>query len=311
MTPLRQRFINDLQLRNYSPRTVSCYVACVAKFAKHFNRSPELLGPEDVRTWQLEMLRRRVSWSAFNQAVSALRFLFRFTLRRPEAIDMIPYGKKPKALPCVLSRDEVVRLLDAAACPRDRLMFHLAYACGLRVSEVVALRPEDIDGQRLLLHVRHAKGRKDRLVPLSPALLEMLRGYWREHRPKGFFFKGGKPQQPLNISNVQRRCHRAVLAAGITKKASMHTLRHSYATHLLEAGADLLSLQRLLGHNQLSTTARYLHLGQSHLNRTAALLDMPKASPTAEGPACPPPVKTSEASSPGTAVPSLPSRTGP
>src|SRR3954469_15793236 len=188
MTPLRQRFIEDLQLRNYAPRTVSCYVACVAKFARHFNRSPEHLGPEDVRAWQLELLRRRVSWSGFNQAVCALRFLFRFTLRRPEALEMVPFGKKPKALPCVLSREEVARLLAAAACPRDRLMFRLAYACGLRVSEVVRLRPEDIDGQRMSLHVRCSKGKKDRLVPLSPALLDDLRSYWRKHRPLGFLF---------------------------------------------------------------------------------------------------------------------------
>jgi site-specific recombinase XerD len=309
MTPLRQRFIDDLQLRNYSPRTVRVYVAAVAKFAKHFNCSPDLLGPEDVRVYQLELLRRRVSWSAFNQAVSALRFLFRFTLRRPEAIHLIPFGKKPKSLPAVLSRDEVARLLAAAACPRDRLMFRLAYACGLRVSEVVALRSQDVDGQRMLLHVRCSKGRKDRLVPLSPALLEALRDFWRQHRPAAFLFQGRKPGQPLNLSNVQRLCHRAVLACGITKKASMHTLRHSYATHLLEAGVDLLALQKLLGHNQLSTTALYLHLGQSHLNRTALLLDMPDASP-AEGLPCPRPDRTSAPSSPDTPGRSPPSSAG-
>jgi integrase/recombinase XerD len=295
MTPLRQRFIEDLELRNYSPRTIEVYVPAVAKFAAHFNRSPELLGPEEVRLYQLELLRRRVSWSAFNQAVCALRFLFRFTLGRSDSIQMIPYGKKPKTLPCVLGRDEVQLLLDTAATPRDRLTFHLAYACGLRVSEVVRLRTEDIDSQRMVLHIRQSKGRKDRLVPFSAALLAELRDFWRLHKPKGFFFKGRHPDRPMNITAIQRMCHRTVLATGIAKKASMHTLRHSFATHLLEAGADLLAVQKLLGHNQLSTTARYLHLGQSHLQRTAALLDIPSLSPQAEGPPCQPSARTSAA----------------
>ena len=307
MTPLRQRFTEDLQLRNYAPKTVTIYVAQVVKFAKHFNRSPDTLDPDHVRLYQLDLLRRRVSWSAFNQSVCALRFLFRVTLRRPELIEMIPFGKKPKPLPAVLSREEVVRLLAASLSPRDRLLFHLAYSCGLRVSEVVRLRIEDVDSQRMQLHIRCAKGRKDRFVPFSADLLDRLRRYWREHKPQGFFFPGRAPETSLNITGVQRRCQRAIRAAGITKKASMHTLRHSYATHLLEAGVNLVALQQLLGHSQMSTTLRYTHLDQSHLHQTAALLDIPSAPPPTEDPTCPNRDKTSEASladTPGQSPPS-------
>jgi site-specific recombinase XerD len=300
MTPLRQRFIQDLQRRNYAPRTVSCYVAAVARFAAHFGRSPDQLGPEHTRQYQLRLLGRKVSWSRFNQAVCALRFLYRVTLDRPGVVTQLPFGKKPRALPAVLSPEEVGRLFAAAASPRDRLLLQTAYAAGLRVSEVVRLRLADIDPQRMVLHVRCAKGQKDRLVPLSAVLLARLRAYWQECRPRVWLFPGQTPQGHLSIGQAQRLCHAALRAAGITRKASMHTLRHSYATHLLEGGTDLPTLQKLLGHNQLSTTLRYTHVGQPHLLRALSPLDtLPGPSPVAgEQPKpCPIPPWMSEPSS--------------
>ncbi len=274
MTPLRQRFIDDLRLRNYAPRTIDTYVGQVAAFARHFGRSPELLGADAVRAYQLHLLQRRVSWSSFNQAVCALRFLYGTTLGRPEQLPLIPYGKRPKALPSVLSPDEVRRLLDAAPPPRDRVLLQVAYGCGLRLSELTHLRVTDIDSARMVIHVRQGKGRKDRLVPLSGRLLEELRAYWRACRPATWLFPGRKPGCPLNGSNLQRRSGQLVRQVGLSKRCSLHRLRHSYATHLLEAGVDLLTLKALLGHTSLQTTARYLHVSAQRLQQTPSLLDL-------------------------------------
>ena len=184
MTPLRQWFLDDLRLRNYAARTIETYVGRIAAFARHFGRSPELLGPEHVRAFQLHLLQRRVSWSSFNQAVCALRFLYGTTLGRPEQLPLIPYGKRPRTLPAVRAADEVLRLLAAAESPRDRVFLAVAYGCGLRLSELTHLRLGDSDSGRMVIHVRHGKGAKDRLVPLSRRLLEELRGYWRLCRPR-------------------------------------------------------------------------------------------------------------------------------
>jgi site-specific recombinase XerD len=290
MTPLRQRLLDDLRLRNYSPRTIDVYVRAVARFARHFGRSPDRLGPEHVRQYQLHLLEQRASWSRFNQAVCALRFFYAVTLRRPGALVLLPYGKKPKPLPAVLSPDEVRRLFEAVRDPRDRMILQTAYAAGLRVSEVVRLKVGDLDSRRMVVHVRHGKGRKDRLVPLSPVLLDRLRHYWRQHRPREWLFPGQAAGRHLSTGQVQRLCRRAVRAAGIGKKATMHTLRHSYATHLLEQGTDLATLQKLLGHNQLSTTVRYTHVGQSLLQRALSPLDTLPGPPTVTGgSACPTP----------------------
>jgi integrase/recombinase XerD len=274
MTPLRQRFIDDLRLRNYARRTIDTYVGQVAAFARHFGRSPELLGADEVRAYQLHLLERRVSWSSFNQAVCALRLLYRTTLGRPESLPMIPYGKRPRKLPSVLSPDEVLRLLDAATPPRDRVLLQVAYGCGLRLSELTHLQVTDIDSTRMVLHVRQGKGGKDRLVPLSLRLLEELRAYWQVCRPRTWLFPGGKPDRPITTSNIQRRFGRLVKKIGLTKHCSMHTLRHSYATHLLEAGVDVLTLKALLGHSSLQTTARYLHVSTQRLQQTPSLLDL-------------------------------------
>jgi integrase/recombinase XerD len=274
MTPLRQRFIDDLRIRNYSPRTIQAYLAGVVRFVKHFGRSPDLLGPEDIRAFQVHLLEKHVSWSQFNQTVSALRFLYRFTLGRPEQVPYIPYGKRPKTLPAVLSSEEVARLIQAAPPGRDRVLLQLAYGCGLRLGELLALQVGDIDSARMVIHVRQGKGGKDRLVPLSLRLLEELRAYWRQHRPRTWLFPGHKPDQALTDGGVQRIFRRVVTRAGLSKHCSMHTLRHSYATHLLEAGVDLLTLKSLLGHRTLETTAHYLHVSTQRLQQTPSLLDL-------------------------------------
>jgi integrase/recombinase XerD len=273
MTPLRRRFIDDLRIRNYAPRTIEAYVAGVARLAQHFGRSPDQLGAEDVRSFQLHLLERKVSWSLFNQTVCALRIFYHVTLQRPDIVTMIPYGKKPKTLPCVLSPEEVLRLVEAAPSGRDRTLLRTAYACGLRINELLHLRINDIDSARMVVIIRQGKGGKDRLVPLSSRLLDELRAYWRQYRPPTWLFPGARPQHPMNASNVQRMCQRLVARAGLTKRATPHTLRHSFATHMLEAGVDLLTLQAILGHGNLDTTAHYLHIGTRRLQQLPSLLD--------------------------------------
>ena len=298
MTPLRQRLIDDLRIRNYARRTITTYVAAVARFALHFQQSPDQLHAQHLRQYQLHLLQQHASWSRFNQTVAALRFLYAVTLQRPDIVTMIPYGKKPKIIPAVLSRDEVTRLFQAVTDRRHRLLLQTAYAAGLRLCEVVTLQIADSDSQRMLLHIRAAKGHKDRLVPLSAFLLQQLRDYWRRYRPQRWLFPGQTPDTPLSIGQVQRICRQALRAAGITKKASMHTLRHSYATHLLESGTDLATLQKLLGPNQLRTTLRYTHIQQPHLQQVRSPLDtLPGLVSEPPGPPEVPPCSMSEPSS--------------
>jgi integrase/recombinase XerD len=280
MTPLRQRLLEDLQRRNYSPRTISCYVAHVAQFARHFGRSPDQLGPDDIRAWQLHLLQvKRASWSAYNQSVCALRFFYGICLQQPELVTALPYGKRPKTLPTVLSRDEVLQFFAAFPTDPDRLIVRTTYACGLRIGEVVRLRVADIDSRRGVLCVRQGKGRKDRQVPLSPQLLTELRDYWRRYRPHDWLFPSSSARGHRSISALGRRVTRAVRALGWSKRVSLHTLRHSYATHLLEAGVDVVTLQHMLGHNDLETTARYLHVSTLHLQRLPNPLDTLVAKP--------------------------------
>jgi site-specific recombinase XerD len=273
MTALRQRYITDLRLRNKSPRTIETYVLRVSLFARHFGRSPERLGPEQVRAYQEHLIGQQVSWSTFNQAVCALRFLYQVTLGRPELIAHLPFAKRPRTLPTVLSPEEVVRLLEAALPGRDRALLETAYACGLRLKELLGLQVGDIDSARLVLHIRHGKGQKERLVPLSPRLLQVLRDYWREYRPATWLFPGAKATVALTDGAVQRICKRTARRAGLAKHVHPHTLRHSYATHLLEAGVDLLSVQALLGHSHFRTTAKYLHVSMRRLQQLPQLLE--------------------------------------
>jgi integrase/recombinase XerD len=277
MTPLRERMIDDLRIRNRSPRTIETYISHVARFAKFHKRSPDLLGAEDVRAYQKHMLDRGVSWSLFNQAVSALKFLYQVTLRVSWPVEQIPYGRKPRSLPAVLSQDEVVRLVEAVRHPVCRMALLTAYAAGLRITETVALKPDNIDAARMLLHVEQGKGQKPRLVPLSEVLLKQLRRYWRNDRPKvkrsPWLFPSADPAKPIDVTTIQKACQRARDAAGIKKHATPHTLRHCYATHLLEAGTDLRTVQALLGHASLSTTAIYTHVKRKLVTATKSPLD--------------------------------------
>jgi len=282
MTPLRQRLIDELTRRNYSPRTIEAYVAAVARTARHFNCSPECITPDQLRDFQLHLIAGSASWSLFNQIACALRFFYRHVLDRPDFVPFVVYGKKPRSLPVVLGPDDVRRLLGAVPAGRNRLMLRLAYGCGLRVSEVMHLRVADIDGPRNTLWVRHGKGNKDRGVPLPATLLNELRSYWREHRPPNWLF-AGPTGQPLDVSNLQRAFQKARRAAGLRQPATCHTLRHCYATHLLEAGTDLPTLQRLLGHSHLSTTLRYLHLRADRLPHIRSPLDALAESGTSAG----------------------------
>jgi integrase/recombinase XerD len=275
MTPLRQRMIEDLRIRNYSPRTIEIYIRLVARFAKHFGCSPDRLGPEHVRQYQLRLLEHKTSWSLFNQTVGALRFCYRVTLQRSWRLEQLPYGKRPKRLPCVLSEQEVVQLLTAVKGVRNRMALTTAYASGVRVSELVALRAEDIDSARMLIHVRQGKGNKERIVPLAQTLLAGLRDYWRLARPKGgWLFPGQRPDQPVSVHTIQKACLEARRAAGLKKPVTVHSLRHSFATHLLEAGTDIRTVQALLGHASLSTTAIYTHVQRRLVTATRSPLDL-------------------------------------
>jgi site-specific recombinase XerD len=229
-------------------------------------------------------LERKVSWSLFNQTVCALRFLYAVTLNRPEPLPLIPYGKRPRTLPSVLSPAEVLRLFDAAPPGRVRLRLQVLYACGLRLGELLHLQVADLDSARRVVHVRHGKGGKDRFVPLSARLLAELRAYWRQYRPTTWLFPGVPPQRPLTHASVQRPFQRLVRRAGLSKHVTPHTLRHSFATHLLEAGVDLVTLQAILGHADLQTTAHYLHVRSDRLRQTPSLLDLlPLPAVPAEG----------------------------
>ena len=279
MSPLRQRFIEDLRMRNLAPRTIDAYVAAVARLARFARRSPDQLGPAEVRALQLHLMEQRLSWSLVNQVVCGLRFFFHVTLGRPDVVEQLPYAKKPRTLPSVLSLQEVAQLLAAVADERYRLLLRVAYACGLRVSEAAHLQVGDIDSSRMLLHVRLGKGGKDRLVPLPQRLLEELRAYWRRYRPATYLFAGRRRGQPLCVTGVQRACLQAARRCGLTKKVTPHTLRHSYATHLVEAGVDLETVRQLLGHRDLKTTTRYTHLAGKALTTISPLDRLPEVLP--------------------------------
>jgi integrase len=227
MTPLRQRFLDDLRLRNYSPRTVEAYLAAVVKLTRHFGTAPDQLSPEQVRQFQLQLVARRVSFSQLNQVTAGLRFFYAVTLGRPDVVHPIAYARRPKKLPTVLAPAEVSRLFDAAANDRDRTLLCTDYALGLRISELVALRLDDLDAARGLVTVRQGKGAKDRLVPLSGRLLEELRGYWRSYRPRPWLFAGARPGAHLSVGNVQRVVRRAARRAGLGKPVSLHALRET------------------------------------------------------------------------------------
>ena len=275
MTPLRQRMIEDLRLRNRSANTQRLYVRQVAKFAQFFGRSPELLGPEDVRTYQVYLSQQKcASWSTLNQAVSALRFLYRVTLGREWTLGLIPLPKKPQTLPVVLSQEEVCRFFDNIPNLKHRAIVMTAYATGLRVSEVTCLRVTDIDSDRMMIRVRLGKGQKDRYVMLSPHLLQLLCAYWKLARPKEWLFPGRPPTRPITREAIHKVCVRAGHAAALTKPSHVRALRHAFASHLLENGANIRVIQILLGHRSLRTTARYTHVSRETICSTSSPLDL-------------------------------------
>jgi len=274
MTPLRQRMIEDLKLRNLAPRTIEIYVNRVVAFARYFGKSPEHLGQSEVRSYLVHLVQEKhVSWSYYNQTVGALRFLYEVTLERQNVMVRIRCPKQPKRLPSVLSLDEMARFFAVVLNIKHRAILMTAYAAGLRVSEVVALRVDDIDSERMVLRVRQGKGRRDRNVMLSPRLLVLLREYWKVERPAEWLFPGGTAGRPMTTRTVQQICTRAARAAGLTKHVTTHSLRHSFASQLLEAGTDIRTIQMLLGHRNLKTTAIYTHVSPTTLKTTQSPLD--------------------------------------
>ena len=274
MTPLRQRMIEDMRVRNRSPKTEQLYISAVASFARFFGKSPELLGSEDVRTFQVYLTtERRVSWSTFNIHVCALRFLYNITLNRDWAIQRIPYQTRAKTLPVILSPAEIAQFLRSVANIKHRAMLTTAYATGARTSELVSLRIRDIDSQRMMIRISQGKRRKDRDVMLSPKLLALLRDYYRAVRPKEWLFPGGTPEGHISPIAAEAICRQACEASGLGKKVTIRMLRHCFATHLLESGCDVRTIQILLGHRSLRTTQRYTHVSAETIRSTPSPFD--------------------------------------
>jgi len=271
--------LDDLRRRNYSPDTIRGYIRAVQQFAEYFGRSPEQMGAEQLHRYQLYLLHeRKLTLGTVENCISALRFLYKKTLKRRDlAFDDLPFPKQPRTLPTVLSQDEVTRLIEAAANRMHRMLLILLYATGMRRTEATLLKVSDIDSQRMVIHIRRGKGMRDRDVPLTPKLLEALRDYWRWKKPRVYLFpsKVSTPgtEQPISDKTVWNVCRAAADRAGIHKKLGPHTLRHCFATHLLEAGADLRTIQLLMGHERLEDTTIYLHLSQRHLHAAINPLD--------------------------------------
>ncbi|OSP52756.1 tyrosine-type recombinase/integrase [Pseudoruegeria sp. SK021] len=270
--PLRRRMIDDMSLRNLSPATQRSYIHAVKRFSQFHGRSPDQLGLEDVRAFQVYLVSQGVSWGALNQTVCALRFFYGVTLDRAEIPERIVYARRPRKLPEILSAEEVVRFLEAVPSLKARTALTTAYTARFRASEAVSLKVADIDSGRMVIQVRHGKGAKDRTVMLSPPLLGILRTYWRSTRPQDWLFPG-RGDKPIDVQVLHAACRSATKAAGLVKKVSVHTLRHSFATHLLESGTDIRIIQVLLGHSNLSTTARYTHVAATTISRTQSPFD--------------------------------------
>jgi integrase/recombinase XerD len=291
MTPLRQRMTEDMQVRNLALNTQESYLQQVSQFARHFNKSPELLGPEDIRTYQVYLTNeKKLAPGSILIAVAALRFLYGVSLKKDWSFeDVIPTAKKPQKLPVVLSPEEVLQFLSSVGNTKQRAILTTCYAAGLRVSEVVHLKPTDIDSKRMVIRVDQGKGQKDRYVMLSPKLLETLRGYWRAVRPQSqWLFEGGIPGRPITTSAVEVACQKARRLSRLQKPIGPHSMRHAFAVHLLESGTDVRTIQLLLGHRSLATTARYLRIATSKVCSTSSPLDLlPHPVPAEPAPAAP------------------------
>ena len=292
MTALRRRLLEDMQVRQLSPHTQRAYVNNIAQFARYFGRSPDALGPEEIRTYQVYLTTdRKLAPSSIGLAVSALRFLYGVTLNKPWRIDtVIPAPKKPQTLPVVLSPEEVVQLLDNVTHPMHRTILTTCYAAGLRISEAVRLTAPAIDSQRMVLRIALGKGQRDRYVMLSPTLLQILRAWWQRTRPTHWLFPGARSDRPIGRAAVERQCHRARRRCQIAKPITPHSMRHAFAVHLLEAGTDVRTIQLRLGHRSLATTARYLRIATTTVCATTSPLDwLPRPRP----PVVPPPTRPS------------------
>ena len=279
ISPLRQRMIEDMTMRNFVEKTRNDYIRQVKTFTAFLGRSPDQAIPEDLRRFQLHQIRAGVRPPSVNGSVAALRFFFTVTLDRADLARRLTVVRQPRRLPTVLSTEEIALLLQAAPGSKHKAAFATAYGAGLRVSEVVALKVGDIDSERMLLRIERGKGRKDRYAMLSPQLLELLRAWWREGRrlgvllPQGWLFPGRNPIEPLSTRQFNRAVHAAAEAAGIKKRVSPHTLRHSFATHLLEQDTDIRVIQVLLGHAKLDTTARYTRVANTTIRSVTSPLD--------------------------------------
>lgn len=273
ISPLRRRMIEDMTIRNLSPATQRSYIHAVKRYSEYFGKSPARLGLEDVRAYQVHLISKGVAWATLNQIVCALRLFYGVTLGQDEVPERIPYARRPRPLPAVLSRDEVVRFLEAVPSLKSRVALTTAYAAGLRVSEVVSIEIPHIDSERMVIRIEDGKGGRSRYVMLSPQLLGILRAYWKLTRPKRFLFPGRDQNTALSVTVLHAACRSARAAAGIAKKVSVHTLRHSFATHLLEQGTDIRIIQALLGHANLSSTARYTRVATSMIAASKSPLD--------------------------------------
>jgi len=282
VTHLRRMMLEELERRNYSPSTIRYYLRFVERFAQHFGKSPDKLGPEHLRRYQAYLLQeRKLCPGTVENHVAALRFLFVRTLRRHEFRQFLPYPRVRRKLPNILSREEVARLIDASSSLFERTLLMVLYGTGMRRAEIARLKIADIDSQRLVIHVVNGKGGKDRDLPLSPTLLETLRAHWRWLKPQIYLFPSRLHrdcEQPITDKIVWRACTEAAKRAGIRKRVTPHLVRHSWATHLLEAGTDLRTIQLLLGHEDLEVTAGYLHLSQQHLHQVANPIEELKLS---------------------------------
>jgi len=279
ISALRQRMIDDMTLRKLAPKTQAGYLRAVIKFTLFFGRSPDLASSEDLRTFQLQQVELGVSSTTINATITGLKFFFDITLERPEALRRMSRVRKPQKLPQVLSVEEVERLLAGSSNPKHRAALAVAYGAGLRASEVVHLKIADIDSERMIVRVVQGKGLRDRYAMLSPSLLEILRDWWRHGHAQGKMLQGGwlfpgiNPVNPLSTRQLNRACHLAAQAGGLEKRVSMHTLRHSFATHLLENKVDIRVIQVLLGHRKLETTARYSHVATRTLSEVISPLE--------------------------------------
>ncbi len=274
MHRFRDRMDQDMEIRGYSPRTRKTYGDCVSAFVKHFDRPPDQLGLEEVRKYQLHLIRERgLSFSYFNQAVCALRFFFNVTLEKGWDVRRLPYQKRERRLPVILSQAEVAALLAATRNLRDRSLVMSLYGCGLRLSELRHLCVTHIDSGRMILRIVQGKGRKDRYVRLPDSLLDTLRAYWKQHRPKSLLFPGSDPGCPISGAAIQGVVRNAAKRAGIAKRVTPHTLRHAFATHHLEQGTNLREIQLLLGHRSLNSTAVYTHVARSTVAASCSPLD--------------------------------------